>query len=41
VLTNPSGLIPDFVVSMSNTVAIPELFEAVKKRSVEKNAAQK
>lgn len=41
VLTNPGGLIPDFVVSMSNTVAIPELFEAVKKRSVEKNAAQK
>jgi len=40
-LTNPGGLIPDFVVNLSNTVAIPELFEAVKKRSVEKNAAQK
>ena len=40
-LTNPGGLIPAFVVNLSNTIAIPELFEAVKKRSVEKNAAQK
>lgn len=35
-LTNPGGLIPDFVVNLSNTIAIPELFQAVKKRSVEK-----
>lgn len=35
-LTNPGGLIPHFVVNLSNTIAIPELFEAVKKRSVEK-----
>lgn len=35
-LTNPGGLIPGFVVNLSNTIAIPELFEAVKKRSVEK-----
>lgn len=41
VLTNPGGLIPDFVVSMSNTVAIPELFEAVKKRSAERKAARR
>ncbi len=41
VLTNPGGLIPDFVVSMSNTVAIPELFEAVKKRSLERSAVRK
>ena len=40
-LTNPGGLIPAFVVNLSNTIAIPELFEAVKKRSAEKNAAQK
>ena len=32
-LTDPGGLIPDFVVNLSNTVAIPELFLAVKKRS--------
>lgn len=36
-LTNPGGLIPDFVANMSNTVAIPKLFEAVMKRSA-KNA---
>jgi hypothetical protein len=35
-LTNPGGLIPDFVANMSNTVAIPKLFKAVMKRSVEK-----
>jgi hypothetical protein len=40
-LTNPGGLIPDFVVNMSNTVAIPELFESVRKRSTEKAAAAK
>ncbi|SEL04262.1 SRPBCC family protein [Nitrosovibrio tenuis] len=40
-LTNPGGLIPDFVVNLSNTVAIPELFDAVKKRSVEKSSVQK
>lgn len=40
-LTNPGGLIPDFVVNMSNTVAIPELFESVRKRSAEKAAAAK
>ena len=34
-LTDPGGLIPDFVVNLSNTVAIPELFLAVKKRSAE------
>lgn len=35
-LTNPGGLIPDFVANMSNTIAIPELFKAVTKRSIEK-----
>jgi hypothetical protein len=35
VLTNPGGLIPDFVISMSNTIAIPELFKAIKKRAAE------
>jgi len=40
-LTNPGGLIPAFVVNMSNTIAIPKLFEAVKKRSAEKVAAKK
>jgi hypothetical protein len=35
-LTNPGGMIPDFVANMSNTVAIPKLFKAVMKRSVEK-----
>lgn len=34
-LTNPGGLIPDFVTNMSNTIAIPELFKAVGKRSVQ------
>ena len=34
-LTNPGGLIPDFVANMSNTIAIPELFKAVGKRSVQ------
>jgi uncharacterized membrane protein len=37
-LTNAGGLIPGFVVNLSNTIAIPELFEAVKKRSMEKTA---
>ena len=32
-LTDPGGLIPDFVFNLSNTVAIPELFDAVRKRS--------
>jgi hypothetical protein len=41
VLTNPGGLIPDFVVSMSNTVAIPELFEAVKKRASERSTSHR
>jgi uncharacterized membrane protein len=40
-LTNPGGLIPDFVANMSNTIAIPELFKAVAKRSVEKAGAEK
>ncbi|MEO6824580.1 MAG: SRPBCC family protein [Nitrosospira sp.] len=41
-LTNPGGLIPDFVANMSNTIAIPELFKAVTKRSIEKaNAKEK
>ena len=34
-LTDPGGLIPDFVFDLSNTVAIPELFDAVRKRSAE------
>lgn len=34
-LTDPGGLIPDFVFNLSNTVAIPELFDAVRKRSAE------
>ncbi len=37
-LTNPGGLIPDFVANMSNTIAIPKLFKAVMKRSAEKVA---
>lgn len=37
-LTNPGGLIPAFVVNLSNTIAIPELFKGVTKRSVEKAA---
>ena len=40
-LTNPGGLIPPFVVNLSNTIAIPELFEAVKKRSLERSAVRK
>ena len=32
-LTDPGGLIPDFVFNLSNTVAIPELFDGVRKRS--------
>ena len=40
-LTNPGGLIPDFVANMSNTVAIPKLFKAVMKRSVEKAGVEK
>ncbi|HEX8873908.1 MAG TPA: SRPBCC family protein [Nitrosospira sp.] len=34
-LTNPGGLIPAFVVGLSNTIAIPELFKAVKKRAAD------
>jgi ribosome-associated toxin RatA of RatAB toxin-antitoxin module len=40
-LTHPGGMIPDFVVNQSNTVAIPKLFEAVKKRAAEKKIALK
>jgi hypothetical protein len=40
-LTHPGGLIPDFVANMSNTVAIPKLFKAVIKRSVEKAGTEK
>lgn len=40
-LTNPGGLIPAFVVNLSNTVAIPKLFKAVMKRSAEKAAMEK
>ena len=40
-LTNPGGLIPVFVVNMSNTIAIPKLFEAVRKRSAGKLAEKK
>jgi hypothetical protein len=40
-LTNPGGMIPDFVANMSNTVAIPKLFKAVMKRSVEKAGEEK
>ncbi|MBA4142516.1 MAG: SRPBCC family protein [Nitrosospira sp.] len=36
-LTNPGGLIPDFVTNMSNTIAIPKLFKAVMKRAIEKS----
>lgn len=39
-LTNPGGLIPDFVANMSNTIAIPELFKAVGKRSVQEAKAK-
>jgi hypothetical protein len=40
-LTNPGGLIPDFVLNMSNTIAIPELFDSVRKRSIEEMAARR
>lgn len=40
-LTNPGGLIPVFVVNMSNTIAIPKLFEAVRKRSAGKLAEKR
>ena len=40
-LTNPGGMIPDFVANMSNTVAIPKLFKAVMKRSVGKAGVEK
>ena len=40
-LTDPGGLIPDFVFNLSNTVAIPELFEAVRKRSTEAVSGRK
>ena len=40
-LTHPGGLIPNFVANMSNTVAIPKLFKAVTKRSVEKAQTEK
>jgi ribosome-associated toxin RatA of RatAB toxin-antitoxin module len=40
-LTDPGGLIPDFVFNLSNTVAIPELFEAVRKRSAEAVSGRK
>lgn len=37
--TQPSGLIPGFVANLSNTIAIPKLFEAVKKRAAERMGA--
>jgi hypothetical protein len=40
-LTDPGGLIPDFVFNLSNTVAIPELFDAVRKRSTEAASGRK
>lgn len=40
-LTHPGGLIPDFVANLSNTVAIPKLFAAVKKRAAEKKGMAK
>ncbi len=40
-LTDPGGLIPDFVFNLSNTVAIPELFDAVRKRSTEAVSGRK
>src|SRR3954447_6162214 len=39
-LTNPGGLIPSFVIDLSYTVSIPELFDAVRKRA-EKDPIQK
>jgi hypothetical protein len=35
VFTDPRGMIPGFVINMSNTIAIPELFQAIKKRAAE------
>lgn len=40
-LTHPGGLIPNFVANLSNTTAIPKLFEAVKKRAAEKKGTAK
>jgi hypothetical protein len=40
-LTNPGGLLPDFVLGLSNTIAIPKLFDSVRKRSIEEMAARK
>lgn len=40
-LMNPGGLIPAFVANMSNTIAIPKLFKAVEKRSIETVAGKK
>jgi ribosome-associated toxin RatA of RatAB toxin-antitoxin module len=40
-LTDPGGVIPDFVFNLSNTVAIPELFDAVRKRSAEAVSGRK
>ncbi len=40
-LTHPGGLIPNFVANLSNTVAIPKLYAAVKKRSAEKKSTAK
>jgi ribosome-associated toxin RatA of RatAB toxin-antitoxin module len=40
-LTDPGGFIPDFVFNLSNTVAIPELFDAVRKRSAEAVSGRK
>jgi hypothetical protein len=40
-LTNPGGLIPDFVLDLSNTIAIPELFDSVRKRSLKEMSAGK
>jgi hypothetical protein len=40
-LTNPGGLLPDFVLDLSNTIAIPKLFDSVRMRSIEEMAARK
>lgn len=37
--THPGGLVPGFVANLSNTIAIPKLFEAVKKRAAERMGA--
>jgi uncharacterized protein YndB with AHSA1/START domain len=39
VLTDPGGLLPPFVINLTSTVSVPELFEAVRKRA--KKVAQK